>query len=105
MEELGDETYKMTLDPKFRGNALTRQKTDSNLKKLLENSTEASPVAVAELRRYEANKLEQLSAGGHCVLQVMKLRQLSAIAPKESKNLCNYSSEAHTLLEEGEPTG
>ena len=54
---------------------------DVNLKKLLGNSNEASPVAVAELRLYEANKLEQLPAGGHCVLQVMKLRQLSVIAP------------------------
>ena len=95
----------MILDTKFRGNASTRQKAGSNLKRLLENSIEASPVAVAELKRYEANKLEQLFAGGHCVLQVMKLRQLSVIAPNKSKNLCNYSSEAHTLLEEGEPTG
>ena len=95
----------MTSSIKFQGNALTRQKTNGNLKRLLENSNEASPVAVVELRRYETNRLEQLPAGGHCVLQVMKLRQLSAIAPKGSKNLCNYSSEAHTLLEEGEPTG
>ena len=49
--------------------------------------SEASLVAEAELRRYEANKLEQLPAGGQCVLQVMKLRKLSVIAPKGSKTL------------------
>lgn len=102
----------MTLVAKFKGNALTIPKTDSNLKKLLGSRNEASPIAEAELRRYEANRSEQLSAGGHCVLQVMnpnkgtmKFTDFIAIAQKESKNLCNYSSEAHTLLEEGENTG
>ena len=43
----------MTLSIKFQGNALTRQKTNGNLKKLLGNSNEASPVAEVELKRYE----------------------------------------------------
>ena len=95
----------MILVPKVQGNVRTIQKTNHNLKKLLGSNNEASPVAAVELKRYETNKLEQLPAGGHCVLQVMKLRTLSAIAPNGSKNLCNYSSEDHPLLEEGEPTG
>ncbi len=96
----------MTSSTKFQGNALTRQKINGNLKKLLGNSDEASPVAEVELKRYEANRLEQLSAGGHCVLQVMKLRNPECYSTKSRVKTCvDYSSEAHTLLEEGENTG
>jgi len=49
--------------------------------------SEASPIAEAELRCYEANRSEQLSAGAHCELQVMKLRKTECIAQKESKDL------------------
>ena len=59
---------------------------------------EASLVAEAELKCCEANRPEQLPAGGHCVLQVMKLRKLSVIAPNGSKNLSHYSLEADKKL-------
>jgi len=49
--------------------------------------SEASPIAGAELRRYEAKRSEQLPAGAQCELPVMKLRRTERIAPNGSKTL------------------
>ena len=67
---------------------------------------EASPEAGAELRRYEANSLEQLPAGAQWELQVMK--PTGAIAQNGSKNLSPLlfrGGMKPTLLKDGEDIG
>jgi len=65
---------------------------------VIRNETgEASPVAAAELKGDEANRLEQLPAGAQWELQVMKSEKSDAIAQKGSKNLSSTTPRSDDL--------
>jgi len=67
--------------------------------------SEASPIAEAELRRYEANRSEQLPAGAHWELPVMTSLTIAPNGSKTLSPLLFRGGMKPTLLKDGEDSG